>query len=62
MIGATAVGFFVGLFAALLLAAFQRAEKDPEVYDKLHTLRDSFSLRRQSASTANRGYQDSHDS
>ena len=47
VIGATVVGFFIGVFLALLAAGFERLRDDPEAEVKLHALSKAFSLRRQ---------------
>jgi uncharacterized protein involved in exopolysaccharide biosynthesis len=45
---ATAVGFFVGIFLALVKAAFQRIEDIPQAAQKLYYLRKLLSFRRTS--------------
>jgi uncharacterized protein involved in exopolysaccharide biosynthesis len=45
VIGITVAGFFLGAFAALFLAFFQRIQSDPEVNHQLGLLRRAFSLR-----------------
>ncbi len=47
VICATVIGFFMGLFAALFHAGFQRLQSDPEAGVKLHLLRDALSAKRQ---------------
>jgi uncharacterized protein involved in exopolysaccharide biosynthesis len=46
VIGATAAGFFAGIFMALLMAGFQRVKTDPEARGKLHLIRRALSLTR----------------
>jgi uncharacterized protein involved in exopolysaccharide biosynthesis len=43
VIGATAVGFFLGVFVALCVAGLQRLRCDPESSEKLSNLRRAFS-------------------
>jgi uncharacterized protein involved in exopolysaccharide biosynthesis len=45
VIGATAVGFFIGLFVALFQAGLRHLKSDPEAIVKLHLLRRSLSLK-----------------
>jgi len=45
VMGATAAGFFIGIFAALFRLGFTRLRSDPESSRKLQHLRQSFSLR-----------------
>ncbi len=44
VVGATAVGFFIGLFAALLQIGFRRLKRDPEASHKLGILRRYLSI------------------
>jgi uncharacterized protein involved in exopolysaccharide biosynthesis len=46
VIGATALGFFFGVFAALFEAGFRRVQDDPEAIVKLDLLRRAVSLQR----------------
>jgi uncharacterized protein involved in exopolysaccharide biosynthesis len=46
VIGATAVGFFIGLFAALFQAGFRRLKDDPEVSGKLAFLKKELFFKR----------------
>ena len=50
VIGATAAGFFLGIFIALFQAGFQRLKDDPEATVKLHLLRRAISLKEQRTS------------
>jgi uncharacterized protein involved in exopolysaccharide biosynthesis len=50
VIGATAVGFLLGVFIALFQAGFQRLKNDPEATAKFHLLRRALSLKRQGTS------------
>jgi uncharacterized protein involved in exopolysaccharide biosynthesis len=50
VIAATALGFFLGIFAALFQAGFRRLKDDPEVSSKLHILRKALSVRGQRVS------------
>ena len=47
VIGATAVGFLLGVFTVLFLAGFRHLKSDPEASDKLHLLRRSLTLKGQ---------------
>jgi uncharacterized protein involved in exopolysaccharide biosynthesis len=49
-LGATVLGFFFGIFLALLSTGFQRAKDDPEVVAKLYLLRRALSVKRQTIS------------
>jgi len=53
VIGATAVGFFIGVFVALFQAGFRRLKDDPEAAAKLHLLQRTLSLKRQRTSERN---------
>jgi uncharacterized protein involved in exopolysaccharide biosynthesis len=50
VIGATALGFFFGVFAVLFQAGFRRLNDDPEATAKLYLLRRSLSLKQQRSS------------
>ena len=50
VIGATVVGFFAGIFMALLMAGFQRVKTDPEARGKLALLQRTLSFKRQRTS------------
>jgi uncharacterized protein involved in exopolysaccharide biosynthesis len=50
VIAATVVGFFVGIFIALLQAGFRRLKDDPEAAAKLHLLRTVLYRKRQRTS------------
>lgn len=50
VIGATAVGFFIGVFLALILAVYERTMRDPEASSKLRHLRDVVYRRRRTSS------------
>jgi hypothetical protein len=41
VVGATAVGFFIGLFVALFQAGFRHLKNDPEVSAKLAFLKST---------------------
>jgi tyrosine-protein kinase Etk/Wzc len=47
VIGATAVGFLVGVFAALFQAGYDRFKRNPEASEKLRRLRGNLSLKKQ---------------
>jgi uncharacterized protein involved in exopolysaccharide biosynthesis len=47
VIGATVLGFFFGVFLALMQAGLARMQKDPEANLKLHLLRKVLSVKRQ---------------
>ena len=52
VLGATEVGFIIGLFVALIQAGFSRLEANPETSAKISLLRHALSSRRQQASGA----------
>lgn len=52
VIGATVVGFFVGVFVALLQAGFRRLNDNPETAAKLNLLQRTFFLKREGTSSA----------
>jgi uncharacterized protein involved in exopolysaccharide biosynthesis len=53
VIGATVLGFFIGVFMALFQVGFRRLKDDPEATAKLHLLRRALSLKRQRTSERN---------
>jgi uncharacterized protein involved in exopolysaccharide biosynthesis len=52
VIGATVVGFFVGVFVVLLQAGFRRLNDNPETAAKLNLLQRTFFLKREGTSSA----------
>jgi uncharacterized protein involved in exopolysaccharide biosynthesis len=46
VVGATAVGFFIGIFVALFQDGFRRLKDDPETTKKLYLFREALSVKR----------------